>query len=163
MIKSFLSSAETLFTSSKFFIIINFEYIVGMNISFPLCIRMHHDTVIYFFRAHFNNDNPEKTDEMAFRKSDVFHVVDTLHNGVVGAWQVFRMDPFLSGLGRAAEQVQKGVIPNKARAEEIATQQFNAAKKEQNTMEQSRGTSFFRRKRDKSAHHRRSKSLGKVN
>ena len=99
---------------------------------------------------------------MNFGKSEVFHVVDTLHNGVVGAWQVFRMDPFLSGLGRAAEQVQKGVIPNKARAEEIATQQFNAAKKEQNTMEQSRGTSFFRRKRDKSAHHRRSKSLGKV-
>ena len=116
---------------------------------------------MFHFRAHFNNDNPEKG-EMAFRKSDVFHVVDTLHNGVVGAWQVFRMDPFLSGLGRAAEQVQKGVIPNKARAEEIATQQFNAAKKEQNTMEQSRGTSFFRRKRDKSAHHRRSKSLGKV-
>jgi len=28
---------------------------------------------------------------MAFRKSDVFHVVDTLHNGVVGSWQVFRM------------------------------------------------------------------------
>jgi tight junction protein 1 len=83
----------------------------------------------FYIKAHFNNDNPEKTDEMAFRKSDVFHVVDTLHNGVVGAWQVFRMDPFLSGLGRAAEQVQKGVIPNKARAEEIATQQFNAAKK----------------------------------
>ena len=41
-------------------------------------------------RAHFNNDNPEKG-EMAFRKSDVFHVVDTLHNGVVGSWQVFRM------------------------------------------------------------------------
>jgi len=40
-------------------------------------------------------------------------------------------DPFLSGLGRAAEQVQKGVIPNKARGEELATQQFNAAKKEQ--------------------------------
>jgi hypothetical protein len=37
----------------------------------------------------------------------------------------------LSGLGRAAEQVQKGVIPNKARGEELATQQFNAAKKEQ--------------------------------
>ena len=33
----------------------------------------------------------------------------------------------------------------------------------QNSLEQSRGTSFFRRKRDKSAHHRRSKSLGKVN
>ena len=67
----------------------------------------------------------------------------------------------MSGLGRAAEQIQKGVIPNKARAEEIATQQFNLAKKEQNIAEQSRGTSFFRRRKDKSGHHRRSKSLGK--
>lgn len=115
-------------------------------------------------RSHFNNETVEKG-EMAFHKSDVFHVVDTLHNGIVGSWQAFRMDPFLSGLGRVAEQVQKGVIPNKARAEEIATQQFNAAKKEQTSLEQSRassGTSFFRRKRDKSAHQRRSKSLGKV-
>lgn len=28
---------------------------------------------------------------MSFRKGDVFHVVDTLHNGVVGSWQVFRI------------------------------------------------------------------------
>ena len=28
---------------------------------------------------------------MSFNKSDVFHVVDTLHNGVVGSWQAFRM------------------------------------------------------------------------
>ena len=35
----------------------------------------------------------------------------------------------------SAEQVQKGVIPNKSRAEEIATQQFNAAKKEQSVCE----------------------------
>jgi tight junction protein 1 len=100
---------------------------------------------------------------MSFRKSDVFHVVDTLHNGVVGAWQVFRMDPFLSGVGSSTEQIKKGVIPNKARAEEIATRQFNAAKKEQNSSEnQSKngGGSFFKRKREKS--HRRSKSLGKV-
>ena len=68
-------------------------------------------------------------------------------------------DPFLSGLGRAAEQVQKGVIPNKSRAEEVATQQFNAAKKEQSVSEQQKG-SFFRRKR--SQNQRRSKSLGKV-
>ena len=114
----------------------------------------------FYIKAHFNNDAPEKA-EMTFRKSDVFHVVDTLHNGVVGSWQVFRMDPFLSGLGRAAEQVQKGVIPNKARAEELATQQFNQAKKEQNSMETGNGksSSFFKRKK---AHHRRSKSLGKV-
>ena len=70
------------------------------------------------------------------------------------------LDPFLSGLGRAAEQVQKGVIPNKARAEEIATKQFNAAKKEQSISEQSK-SSFFKRRRTQN--HRRSKSLGKVN
>ena len=69
------------------------------------------------------------------------------------------LDPFLSGLGRAAEQVQKGVIPNKARAEEIATKQFNAAKKEQSISEQSK-SSFFKRRRTQN--HRRSKSLGKV-
>merc|ERR1719192_119005 len=88
----------------------------------------------FYIRAHFNYEQTEKG-EMSFKNSDVFHVVDTLHNGVVGSWQAFRMDPFLSGLGRAAEQVQKGVIPNKSRAEEIATQQFNAAKKEQSVCE----------------------------
>ncbi|XP_071746241.1 tight junction protein ZO-3 isoform X15 [Lepeophtheirus salmonis] len=118
----------------------------------------------FYIKAHFSYEIPEKN-EMSFRKSDVFHVVDTLHNGVVGAWQVFKMDPFMSGLSRSSssdQQVIKGVIPNKGRAEEIATQQFNAAKKEQNQSEQAKGNgggSFFRRKREKS--HRRSKSLGK--
>lgn len=87
---------------------------------------------------------------MSFRSGDVFHVVDTLHNGVVGSWQVFR-------IGRNNQEVQKGIIPNKARAEELATAQFNATKKEQSASE-SRG-SFFRRRRSS---HRRSKSLGRV-
>ena len=59
----------------------------------------------------------------------------------------------------SAEQVQKGVIPNKSRAEEIATQQFNAAKKEQSVCENNK-SSFFKRR--KAQNHRRSKSLGKV-
>lgn len=87
---------------------------------------------------------------MSFRSGDVFHVVDTLHNGVVGSWQVFR-------IGRNNQEVQKGIIPNKARAEELATAQFNATKKELSASE-SRG-SFFRRRRGS---HRRSKSLGRV-
>ena len=45
---------------------------------------------VNFFRAHFNYDQPNKG-EMCFRKGDVFRVVDTLHNGVVGSWQVFRI------------------------------------------------------------------------
>ena len=65
-------------------------------------------------------------------------------------------DPFL---GNTSDQVQKGVIPNKARAEEIATKQFNAIKKEQISAENTK-TSFFKRRREKSR--ARSKSLGKV-
>ncbi|BES91017.1 Tight junction protein [Nesidiocoris tenuis] len=102
----------------------------------------------FHIKAHFNYDQPNKG-EMSFRKGDIFHVVDTLHNGVVGSWQVFR-------IGRNNQEVQKGIIPNKARAEELATAQFNANKKEASNSE-SRG-SFFRRRR---ISHRRSKSLSK--
>lgn len=58
--------------------------------------------------------------------------------------------------GRNNQEVQKGIIPNKARAEELATAQFNATKKEMSANE-SRG-SFFKRRRSSN---RRSKSLGK--
>ncbi|XP_063232156.1 LOW QUALITY PROTEIN: tight junction protein ZO-1 [Bacillus rossius redtenbacheri] len=102
----------------------------------------------FHIKAHFNYDQPNKG-EMSFRKGDVFHVVDTLHNGVVGSWQVFR-------IGRNNQEVQKGIIPNKSRAEELATAQFNATKKEMSASE-SRG-SFFRRRRGS---HRRSKSLSR--
>ena len=87
---------------------------------------------------------------MCFRKGDVFHVVDTLYNGVVGSWQVYR-------IGRNNQEVQKGIIPNKSKADELAAAQLSASKKELNATE-SRG-SFFRRRRN---NHRRSKSLSKV-
>nr|XP_024216154.1 tight junction protein ZO-1-like isoform X2 [Halyomorpha halys] len=102
----------------------------------------------FHIKAHFNYEQPNKG-EMSFRKGDIFHVVDTLHNGVVGSWQVYR-------IGRNNQEVQKGIIPNKARAEELATAEFNASKKEA-TSSESRG-SFFRRRRNS---HRRSKSLSK--
>merc|ERR1719474_1714264 len=38
----------------------------------------------FYIKAHFNYEQTEKG-EMSFKKSDVFHVVDTLHNGVVGS------------------------------------------------------------------------------
>ncbi|XP_066261904.1 tight junction protein ZO-1 isoform X1 [Euwallacea similis] len=102
----------------------------------------------FHIKTHFHYDNPAKG-EMSFRSGDVFHVIDTLYNGVVGCWQVFR-------IGRNNQEVQKGIIPNKSRAEELATAQFNATKKEMSANE-SRG-SFFKRRRSSN---RRSKSLGK--
>lgn len=70
---------------------------------------------------------------------------------------IFYLVECIFTLGRNNQEVQKGIIPNKARAEELATAQFNATKKEL-TASESRG-SFFRRRRNS---HRRSKSLSKV-
>lgn len=103
----------------------------------------------FHIKTHFHYDAPSKG-EMSFKSGDVFRVVDTLHNGVVGSWQVTRV-------GRGQE-LQRGIIPNKARAEELATAQFNASKKEVNSNENR--VSFFRRKR---SNHRRSKSLSREN
>ncbi|XP_026837740.1 tight junction protein ZO-1 isoform X9 [Drosophila erecta] len=105
----------------------------------------------FHIKTHFHCDNPSKG-EMAFKAGDVFRVIDTLHNGVVGSWQVLK-------IGRGHQEMQRGVIPNKSRAEELATAQFNATKKEMNANE-SRGN-FFRRRR--SSTHRRSKSLSREN
>uniref|UniRef100_A0A1B0CKN4 Putative tight junction n=1 Tax=Lutzomyia longipalpis TaxID=7200 RepID=A0A1B0CKN4_LUTLO len=119
--------------------------------------REEYDTVVanqrgdsFHIKTHFHCDTPSKG-EMSFRAGDVFRVIDTLHNGVVGSWQVLR-------IGRGHQEMQRGVIPNKSRAEELATAQFNASKKEMNAAE-SRG-SFFKRRRST---HRRSKSLSREN
>ncbi|XP_054747083.1 tight junction protein ZO-1 isoform X2 [Anastrepha obliqua] len=104
----------------------------------------------FHIKTHFHCDHPSKG-EMAFKAGDVFRVIDTLHNGVVGSWQVLK-------IGRGHQEMQRGVIPNKSRAEELATAQFNANKKEMNSNE-SRGN-FFRRRRST---HRRSKSLSREN
>ncbi|CAH2054281.1 unnamed protein product, partial [Iphiclides podalirius] len=102
----------------------------------------------FHIKTHFHYMEP-RDGEMSFRSGDVFHVVDTLHNGTVGAWQVYR-------IGRSNQEVQKGIIPNKARAEELATAQFNATKKEMSGNDAKHY--FFRRRRST---HRRTKSLGK--
>jgi tight junction protein 1 len=105
----------------------------------------------FHIKTHFHYQSPSKS-ELSFRAGEIFYVVDTLHNGVVGSWQVLR-------IGRGHQELQRGIIPNKARAEELATAQFNASKKELNTSESR--VSFFRRK--KTGHHRRSKSLNREN
>uniref|UniRef100_A0AAG5CXX9 Tight junction protein ZO-1 n=1 Tax=Anopheles atroparvus TaxID=41427 RepID=A0AAG5CXX9_ANOAO len=104
----------------------------------------------FHIKTHFHCDAPTKG-ELTFKAGDVFRVIDTLYNGVVGAWQVLR-------IGRGHQELQRGVIPNKARAEELATVQFNANKKDQNASESR--VSFFRRRRST---HRRSKSLSREN
>lgn len=104
----------------------------------------------FHIKTHFHYESPSKG-ETSFKAGDVFRVVDTLYNGVVGAWQVLKV-------GRNGQETQRGVIPNKARAEELATAQFNATKKELSDSQSRVG--FFRRRR---TNHRRSKSLSREN
>ncbi|GBM98675.1 Tight junction protein ZO-1 [Araneus ventricosus] len=99
----------------------------------------------FYIRTHFSYEGSGKG-ELGFHVGEVFHVINTLHNGVVGSWLVYR-------LGRTNQEIQKGVIPNSSRAEQWAQEQQNQAKKD--AASESRG-SFFKRR---SA--RRSKSLSK--
>ena len=61
----------------------------------------------FFIRTHFNYDQTEHN-EMSFHHGDVFHVIDTLYDGVVGSWQAIR-------IGRHNKETQKGIIPNQNR------------------------------------------------
>lgn len=109
----------------------------------------------FYIRVHFNYDSEGKG-ELSFHVGDIFHVVDTLFNGVVGSWFVYR-------LGRNNQEIQKGSIPNKSRADELATEQRMESKKSSSGTDlnlsetSSRRGNFFKRRRSA----RRSKSLSK--
>ncbi|KAG8186733.1 hypothetical protein JTE90_009802 [Oedothorax gibbosus] len=99
----------------------------------------------FYIRTHFSHESTGKG-ELSFRKGEVFHVVDTLYNGKPGSWLVYR-------LGRNGQEIQRGIVPNSARAKDLAqSQRPSSNKKEKEEGESGRG-SFFRRRA------RRSKSL----
>ncbi|XP_053214787.1 tight junction protein ZO-1-like isoform X2 [Panonychus citri] len=100
----------------------------------------------FYVRTHYKYDGSSKG-ELDFQMGEIFHVVDTLHNGVVGSWLVYRVN--------GKTDVQKGVIPNESRAEELSALNSENNKKD-TSMGSSSRVGFFRRR---SA--RRSKSLGK--
>ncbi|KAL1433865.1 hypothetical protein MTO96_012201 [Rhipicephalus appendiculatus] len=87
----------------------------------------------FHVRAHFSHE-PANKGELALHPGEVFRVVDTLHNGTLGSWLAYR-------LSRNHQEIQRGLIPNAARAEELAAQQ--ARRRDADTSR----TSFFRRRR----------------
>lgn len=87
----------------------------------------------FHVRAHFSHE-PTNKGELALHPGEVFRVVDTLHNGTLGSWLAYR-------LGRNHQEIQRGLIPNSARAEELAAQL--ARRRDADTGR----TSFFRRRR----------------
>ncbi|KAL4216328.1 Tight junction protein ZO-2 [Mactra antiquata] len=102
----------------------------------------------FYVRTHFNHEQRE-VGELSFVQGDIFHIKDTLFRGVVGSWLAVRM-------GRNNIETQKGIIPNKNRAEQLAiSSQSTSEEDKENSPSKSRGLLFKR----KAA--RRSKSLSK--
>ncbi|KAI8503114.1 Tight junction protein ZO-2 [Branchiostoma belcheri] len=98
----------------------------------------------FYIRTHFNYEKQGK-EELSFKKGDIFHIRDTLHQGVVGSWLAVR-------IGKNNLETERGVIPNKNRAEQLAHVQNSDTKEAQG----GKRSGFFRRRS-----YRRSKSLNK--
>ncbi|NWU93192.1 ZO3 protein, partial [Upupa epops] len=89
----------TLWTQSKQDI---YRKMISSNVGDSFYIRTHFD---------FEKDTPSG---LSFIRGDVFHVLDTMYRGRLGSWLAVRM-------GRNLQEQDKGIIPNRSRAEQIAS------------------------------------------
>ncbi|XP_053855225.1 tight junction protein ZO-3 isoform X1 [Vidua macroura] len=67
----------------------------------------------FYIRTHFDFDK-DTPSGLSFVRGDVFHVLDTMYRGRLGSWLAVRM-------GRDLQEQEKGIIPNRSRAEQIAS------------------------------------------
>ncbi|XP_068277076.1 tight junction protein ZO-3 [Nyctibius grandis] len=79
-----------------------YRKIISSNVGDSFYIRTHFD---------FEKDTPSG---LSFVRGDVFHVLDTMYRGRLGSWLAVRM-------GRDLQEQDKGIIPNRSRAEQIAS------------------------------------------
>uniref|UniRef100_A0A8C8B9K5 Tight junction protein 3 n=1 Tax=Otus sunia TaxID=257818 RepID=A0A8C8B9K5_9STRI len=94
-----LGEEITLWTQSKQDI---YRKMISSNVGDSFYIRTHFD---------FEKDTPSG---LSFTRGDVFHVLDTMYRGRLGSWLAARM-------GRDLQEQDKGIIPNRSRAEQIAS------------------------------------------
>lgn len=69
----------------------------------------------FFIRTHFEYEK-ETPQCLAFSRGDIFKVVDTLYDGKLGNWLAIRV-------GKSKQLLEKGIIPNKSRAEQMSSVQ----------------------------------------
>ncbi|KAI1904930.1 hypothetical protein AGOR_G00010750 [Albula goreensis] len=69
----------------------------------------------FFIRTHFEYEK-ENSHSLAFGRGQIFKVIDTLYDGKLGSWLAIRT-------GNANQLLDKGTIPNKSRAEQMANVQ----------------------------------------
>ncbi|XP_018540815.1 tight junction protein ZO-2a isoform X1 [Lates calcarifer] len=73
----------------------------------------------FFIRTHFEYEK-EAPQSLPFSRGEIFKVTDTLYDGKLGNWLAIRTD-------KDNQLLEKGIIPNKSRAEQMANVQ-NAAR-----------------------------------
>ncbi|XP_040013076.1 tight junction protein ZO-2a isoform X2 [Xiphias gladius] len=73
----------------------------------------------FFIRTHFEYEK-EAPQSLPFSRGEIFKVTDTLYDGKLGNWLAIRT-------GKDNQLLEKGIIPNKSRAEQMANVQ-NAAR-----------------------------------
>ncbi|KAI7797996.1 putative tight junction protein ZO-2-like, partial [Triplophysa rosa] len=69
----------------------------------------------FFIRTHFEYEK-ELPQCLTFSRGEMFKVVDTLYDGKLGNWLAVR-------LGKDSQLQEKGIVPNKSRAEQMANVQ----------------------------------------
>ncbi|XP_018615555.1 tight junction protein ZO-2b isoform X2 [Scleropages formosus] len=69
----------------------------------------------FFIRTHFEYEK-ESLQGLSFSRGEIFKVVDTLYDGKLGNWLAIRV-------GRDNQLLEKGIIPNKSRADQMANVQ----------------------------------------
>ncbi|MFT7813546.1 tight junction protein ZO-2 isoform X2 [Arapaima gigas] len=69
----------------------------------------------FFIRTHFEYEK-EIPQGLSFSRGEIFKVVDTLYDGKLGNWLAIRV-------GRDNQLLEKGIIPNKSRADQMANVQ----------------------------------------
>uniref|UniRef100_A0A8C5CUH5 Tight junction protein 1a n=1 Tax=Gadus morhua TaxID=8049 RepID=A0A8C5CUH5_GADMO len=74
----------------------------------------------FYIRTHFEYEK-ESAYGLSFNKGEVFRVVDTLYNGKLGSWLAIR-------IGKNHQEVERGIIPNKNRAEQLSSVQYTLPK-----------------------------------
>uniref|UniRef100_A0A6I8NEL8 Tight junction protein 2 n=1 Tax=Ornithorhynchus anatinus TaxID=9258 RepID=A0A6I8NEL8_ORNAN len=66
----------------------------------------------FFIRSHFECER-ESPQSLAFTRGEIFRVVDTLYDGKLGNWLAVRI----------GNELEKGLIPNRSRADQMASVQ----------------------------------------
>ncbi|KAM9410324.1 tight junction protein 1 isoform 2-T2 [Pholidichthys leucotaenia] len=74
----------------------------------------------FYIRTHFEYEK-ESPYGLSFNKGEIFRVVDTLYNGKLGSWLAIR-------IGKNHQEVERGIIPNKNRAEQLSSVQYTLPK-----------------------------------